>query len=108
MNLTQTFRDLSSHSSSYHRDHTTGPDTVVQASHAHVVRVLALLHEVLVPCVPGSVIDHEHTALHPDGATTLKHGAQVSTVAHTLIMAAPKVPILEEDDLRRKTSHLES
>lgn len=51
----------------YHGDYVAGPDTVIQANHDHVVRVVSSSHEVLVSHVARSVIDHEHATLHPDG-----------------------------------------
>lgn len=95
---------------SYPGDHAAGPNTVIQASHAHVVGVLAPLHEVLISHVAGPVIDHEHATLHPDGAAALEHGVQVSTVTHALIVTASKVSVLVEDDLtgqRKSTCHVQ-
>lgn len=83
----------------YRGDHAAGPDTVIHACHAQVVRVFPPPHEVLVPHVVWAVINHEHAALHPDGAAAVEHGVQVSTVAHTLIVTASKVSVLVEDDL---------
>lgn len=83
----------------YHGDHAAGPDTVIQATHAHVVRVLSPPHEVLVSHVAGSVIDHEHATLHPDGAAAIKHGVQISAVTHALIVTSSEVSVLIEDNL---------
>lgn len=76
---------------------------MIHAGHAHVVRVLSPLHEVLGPHVAGTVIDHEHAALHPDGAAAVEHGLQVGAVAHALIVPASKVPVLVEDDLMEQS-----
>lgn len=86
----------------YHGDHATGPDTVIQARHAHVVGVLSPPHEELVSHEAGTVVDHEHAALHPDGAAAFKHGVQVSAVTHALIVTASKVFVLVEDDLMKQ------
>ena len=86
----------------YHGDHAAGPDTVVHAGHAHVVGVLAPLHEVLCAHEAGPVVDHEHAALHPDGAAAVEHGVQVGAVAHALVVPASEVPVLVEDDLRNR------
>ena len=80
-------------------DHATGPDTVVHAGRAQVVGVVPPLHEELVPREAGAVVDHEHAALHPDGAAAVEHGVQVGAVAHALIVRASEVPVLVEDDL---------
>ncbi|KAF3843553.1 hypothetical protein F7725_002402 [Dissostichus mawsoni] len=41
-----------------------------------------------------AVVDHEHAALHPDGAALLEPGVQVGAVAHALMVLASKVPVL--------------
>lgn len=87
------------HIKAYQGDHAAGPDTVIHACHAQVVRVLSPPHEVLVSHVVRTVVDHEHAALHPDGAAAVKHGVQVSTVTHALIVTASKVFVLIEDYL---------
>lgn len=86
----------------YHGDHAAGPDTVIQASHAYVVRVVPPLHEVLVSHEAGTVVDHKHATLHPDGAAAIKHGVQVGTVTHALIVTASKVSVLVEDNLMER------
>lgn len=88
---------------SYHRDHAAGPDTVNHSCHAHIVRILSSSHEVLVSYVSWTVIDHEHTTLHSDGPTAVKHRVEVRAVAHALIVTTTKVFILIEDDLKMIT-----
>ena len=83
----------------HHWDHATGPDTVIQSGRAQVVGVVPRPQEALVPRVAGSVVDHQHAALHPDGAAAVKHGVKVGAVAHALIVTASEVLFLVEDDL---------
>ena len=89
------------------RDHTAGPDVVEHHAHAlHAVHVIVLapLHEVLVTHEVGTVVDLEAAALHSDGVAAVEVGVQVSTVAAALMGAALEVPVLEEDNLRRRVS----
>lgn len=83
----------------YHGDHAAGPYTTIQATYAHVVRVLSPSHEVLVSHVARSIIDHEHATLHPDGAAAIKHGVQIRAVTHALIVPTTKVFVFIEDNL---------
>ena len=82
----------------YHGDHAAGAD-VLEHAHAGVVGVLSPPHEVLVPHVVGSVVDHEAAALHPAGVAATQVGAEIGAVAAALIVATAKVPVLVEDDL---------
>ena len=84
----------------YHGDHTGRPDAVSHSHHAHVVGVLAPLHEVLVSHVVGTVVDHEAAALHPAGVALVQVGGHVGAVAAGLIVATLEVPVLVEDDLK--------
>ena len=90
------------HIFAYHGDHAAGPHTVAHAHHAHVVRVLAPLHEELVTHEVGTVVDLEAAALHSDGVAAVEVGVQVGTVTHALMVTATEVSILEEDDLQRQ------
>ena len=54
--------------------------------------------------VVGALVDDEAAALHLDGVAAVEVGVQVSTVAAALMGAALEVPVLEEDNLRRRVS----
>ena len=85
----------------YLRDHTARTDTVIDAKHALVVRLLPSLQVVLVPHVVGSLVDHKAAALHPDGVASVEEGVQVGTVAAALVRASLEVSVFEENDLRK-------
>jgi hypothetical protein len=83
----------------YHGDHAAGLDTLVHSHHAHVVGVLSLPQEMLVSHEVGALVDHEHTAHHPDGLAAVEHGVKISAVTHALMVTATEVLVLVEDDL---------
>lgn len=84
----------------YHGDHAARPDAIGHPHHAHVVSVLALLHEILVSHVVGTIVNDEAATLHPAGLAFAQVGGQFRAVAAGLIMTALEVPVLIENDLK--------
>jgi len=87
----------------HHGDHTARSDTVTHAKHRHVVSVLALLEEILISHVVGTIIHHPASTLHSARVTAVQVGGEVTTVAHTLIRATLEVPVLVESDLKNQS-----
>lgn len=79
-----------------------GPDSVVDAQPALVVRVLSGAQHVLVAHVVWSLVDYPESSLHSDGVAAAEVPVQVAGVAVALIEAALEVFVLVEDDLGRK------
>ena len=67
-----------------------------------VVRVLSPPDKELVSHVVSAIIDHEAAALHPAGVAPAQVGGHVSAVAAGLIGTTLEVPVLVEDDLKKK------
>lgn len=64
-----------------------------------IVGVLPRAEDVLETLVAGSLIDHPHTALHPDGVAAAEVCVQVSTVTATVVAAALEFLLLKKRDL---------
>lgn len=79
-----------------------GFDVVVEGHPLLAVRVLPRAEDILEALVVGSLIDHPHPALHPDGVAAVEVCVQVSTVAATVIAAALEFLLLKKCDLRRR------
>ena len=84
----------------HHGDHTARLDAVPHSHHAHVVGVLAPLHEALVSHVVGTIVHHEAAALHPAGLAPAEVGGHVRAVIHALIRTTLEVLLLVEGDLK--------
>lgn len=87
----------------YLGDHTARSDTVVHANHTLVVRVLSPPQVVLVARVVGPLVDHEATALHPDGVAPVEVGVEVGAVTAALMRAPLEVPVLVKYDLQKQS-----
>lgn len=83
----------------YKADDLAGADSVIEATPALVVWVLASGQDVLVTCVVWSLIDHPGPILHAGRVTATQVGVEVGTVAVTLVLATLVVLVLIEDDL---------
>ncbi len=64
-----------------------------------VVCVLPRAEDVLETLVVGSLIDHPHTTLHPDGIAPAEVCVQVGTVAATVVAPALEIFLLVKCDL---------
>ncbi len=79
-----------------------GFDVVAEGHPLLVVSVLPRAEDVLKTLVVGSLIDHPHTALHPDGVAAAEVCVQVGTVTATVVAAALEVLLLKKCDLRQR------
>lgn len=89
----------------YLGDHATRSDTIVDANHALVIRVLPSPQVVLVAHVVGPLINHEAATLHPDGVTPIEVGVKVGTVAAALMRAPLEVSVFVKYDLEKQSLH---
>lgn len=80
----------------------TGPDSVVDAQPALVVRTLSGAQHILVAHVVRPLIDYPESCLHPDGVAAAEVPVQVAGVAVALIESTLEVFVLVEDDLERE------
>lgn len=70
------------------------------------VSVLPRAEDVLETLVVGFLIDHPHTALHPDGVAEAEVCVQVGTVATAVIAAALEFLLLKKCDLWQKSKNV--
>lgn len=83
-------------------DHTTRSDTVVDADHTLVVRVLPSPQVVLVAHIVGPLVNHKATALHLDGVASVEVAVKVGTVAAALMRAPLEVSVFVEYNLQQQ------
>lgn len=76
-----------------------GLDAITESHPLLVVCVFPRAEDVLETLVVGSLIDHPHTALHPDGVAAAEICVQVRAVAAAVIAAALEFLLLIKCDL---------
>ena len=88
----------------YLGDQTARSDTVADADHTLVIRVLPSPQVVLVAHVVWFLIDHEAAALHLDGIASGEVGVEVGAVAVAFMRAPLEVSVFVEYDLQDQSS----
>lgn len=76
-----------------------GFDAVTEGDPLLVISVLPRAEDVLETLVIGSLIDHPHTALHPDGVAAGEVCVQVGAVAAAVVAATLEFLLLKKCDL---------
>lgn len=89
-------------------DHTARSDTVINANHTLVIRVLSSPQIVLIAHVVGPLIHHEAATLHPDGVASVEVGVKIGTVAAALMRAPLEVSVFVKNDLQKQQAHTDT